>query len=51
MKLRVALSPMKSMARDVPQPFQVAAKSNLALFKVPATWKGRGTFSEEIYGR
>jgi hypothetical protein len=38
---------MKSAARNVPQPFQVAAKSKSALFEVPATWKGCGTFSEE----
>jgi hypothetical protein len=38
---------MKSAARNVPQPFQVAAKSKWVLFEVPATWKGCGTFSEE----
>jgi hypothetical protein len=38
---------MKSAARKVPQPFQVAAKSKWVLFEVPATWKGCGTFSEE----
>jgi hypothetical protein len=38
---------MKSAARNVPQPFQVAAPFKLALFEVPATWKGCGAFSEE----
>jgi putative ABC transport system permease protein len=38
---------MKSAERDVPRPFQVAVRSRLALFEVSATWKGRGTFSEE----
>jgi hypothetical protein len=38
---------MKSAARNVPQPFQVAAKSKWVLFEAPATWKGCGTFSEE----
>jgi hypothetical protein len=38
---------MKSAARKVPQPFQVAAKSKWVLFEAPATWKGCGTFSEE----
>jgi hypothetical protein len=38
---------MKSAARNVPQPFQVAGNSKLALFEFPATWKGCGTFSEE----
>jgi hypothetical protein len=39
---------MKSAARNVPQPFQVAGKSKRTHFDFPATWKGCGTFSEEI---
>jgi hypothetical protein len=40
---------MKSAARNVPQPFQVAGTSKWVLFEVPATFPGCGTFSEE-YG-
>jgi SM-20-related protein len=38
---------MKSAARDVPQPVQVARTLKLALFEVSATCPGCGTFAEE----